>query len=110
MCLMELLEFSKQSDINHSDVICTVFNIPMTLGSFRTLNSQRWLNDEIINLYLGVTIRDLKCTDITLFSTFFFTKLVGLQNRGFDYDAVSKWTKTENIFEKRCVLILWEYM
>ncbi len=49
-------------------------------------------------------LRDSKRTDVTVFSTFFFTKLDVLYDN-FNYSAVARWTKNVDIFQQYLVLI-----
>jgi hypothetical protein len=74
--------------------------------NFLTLQPGRWVNDEIINLYLALVLREhtLLCLqDETkkpshIFGTTFFTKL--FEDDDFNYHLVARWTKrVGDIFE-----------
>lgn len=105
MELVQLLELVKSPTRTHdTECVCIVFNIPVNISSFRRLLSMGWLNDELINAYLGILKRDLNAKDVTLFNTFFFAKL-GALNKIFYFDAVSRWTKTVDIFQQNYLLV-----
>lgn len=57
------------------------------------------LNDEDINAYLS-TLQTKDPRRIVVFSTFFYTKLC---EEG--YSGVARWTKKENIFQKRLIIV-----
>ncbi|TKV96168.1 hypothetical protein SEVIR_9G411700v4 [Setaria viridis] len=71
-------------------------NIEVSKEKFQCLIPGRWLNDEVINLYLELLKerekrepkRFLKCH---FFNTFFYKKLACGKN-GYDYKSVKRWT------------------
>jgi len=71
-------------------------NIEVSKEKFQCLRRGRWLNDEVINLYLELLKerekrepkRFLKCH---FFNTFFYKKLACGKN-GYDYKSVKRWT------------------
>ncbi|XP_044479990.1 ubiquitin-like-specific protease ESD4 isoform X3 [Mangifera indica] len=75
--------------------------IDITGQVLQCLRPGAWLNDEVINVYLGL-LKDrekrdpqkfLKCH---YFSTFFYKKLVS-GNNGYDYKAVKRWTSIRKL-------------
>lgn len=71
-------------------------NIEVSKEKFQCLRPGRWLNDEVINLYLELLKerekkepeKFLKCH---FFNTFFYKKLACGKN-GYDYKSVKRWT------------------
>ncbi|KAJ1297178.1 hypothetical protein BS78_01G357800 [Paspalum vaginatum] len=71
-------------------------NIEISKEKFQCLRPGRWLNDEVINLYLELLKererrepkKFLKCH---FFNTFFYKKLACGKN-GYDYKSVKRWT------------------
>ncbi|XP_044500131.1 ubiquitin-like-specific protease ESD4 isoform X2 [Mangifera indica] len=76
-------------------------DIDITGQVLQCLRPGAWLNDEVINVYLGLLKerekRDpqkfLKCH---YFNTFFYKKLVS-GNNGYDYKAVKRWTSIRKL-------------
>ncbi|KAJ0035920.1 hypothetical protein Pint_24517 [Pistacia integerrima] len=76
-------------------------DIDITGQILQCLRPGAWLNDEVINVYLGLLKgrekRDpkkfLKCH---FFNTFFYKKLVS-GNKGYDFKAVKRWTSIKKL-------------
>jgi len=88
---------------NDSNILVTHknSNIDITGKILRCLKPGKWLNDEVINLYM-VLLKErearepkkfLKCH---FFNTFFFTKLVNSAT-GYNYGAVRRWTSMKRL-------------
>ncbi|XP_044486788.1 ubiquitin-like-specific protease ESD4 isoform X3 [Mangifera indica] len=76
-------------------------DIDITGHILQCLRPGAWLNDEVINVYLGL-LKDrerrdpqkfLKCH---FFNTFFYKKLVS-GNKGYDFKAVKRWTSIKKL-------------
>ncbi len=82
-------------------IVISKFGISMTVKSLCCLKKKKWLNDEIINFYMGMlSERHAEYKSINggrgqfFFSSYFMSNLI---DRG--YDGVSRWTKNVKIFE-----------
>ncbi|XP_043916648.1 sentrin-specific protease 2-like isoform X2 [Protopterus annectens] len=85
------------------EVLSTAFKLKITRSDIGTLRNSNWLNDEVINFYMNLIVERSKKPEFPntyAFSTFFFTKL----GSG-GYQAVRRWTKGVDLFEKEIVLI-----
>uniref|UniRef100_W5MTF9 SUMO specific peptidase 2 n=1 Tax=Lepisosteus oculatus TaxID=7918 RepID=W5MTF9_LEPOC len=92
--------------LGHGDpdkVLCSAFKLRITQRDLSTLREHNWLNDEVINFYMNLVMArsdregPLK---VYAFSTFFFPKLY---TGG--HEAVRRWTKTVDLFQKDIVLV-----
>ncbi|KAL0488418.1 hypothetical protein AKO1_015601 [Acrasis kona] len=93
---------------NSSQVICSAFGIDMKRSDLACLRRTEWLNDEVINFYLGLCIE--RCDNSLVpvpkchfFTTFFYTKLV--EKGSYNYANVRRWTKKVDLFSKDKVII-----
>lgn len=87
----------------------TVFGIPLTKESFRTLLPGKWLNDEIINGFVQLVRErhgcraDTAAGPLMVLNSFFLLRLL---HRGvYDYEGVRRWTRNVDIFKKDKVFI-----
>ncbi|XP_041120208.1 uncharacterized protein LOC121323295 [Polyodon spathula] len=71
----------------------------LTLEDLSTLDSQNWLNDQVINMY-GELVMDAVPNKVHFFNSFFHKQLV---TRG--YEGVKRWTKKVDLFSKSLLLI-----
>lgn len=68
-------------------------------SDMRKLRPGEWLNDEVVNLYMGLLQqRNTRRMDrgegrMHFFNTFFYEKLAG-GDAGYSYDAVQRWTRS----------------
>ncbi|XP_053568827.1 sentrin-specific protease 2 [Bombina bombina] len=85
------------------DVLSSAFKLKITRQDFWTLKNKHWLNDEIINFYVSLLVERSKQNGLPKlhsFSTFFYQKLLSG-----GYQAVRRWTKCVNLFEKDIILL-----
>ncbi|GBE61518.1 Ulp1 protease C-terminal catalytic domain-containing protein [Babesia ovata] len=91
-----------------SRVLADKFGIEMTRKHLRCLDGPHWLNDEVINFYLGlVQDRNDRLTGDGVagiprcfcFNTFFFNLLCGGDDptTNYNYSAVSRWTSRRKL-------------
>ena len=84
-----------------NEVLCSRFNIDMDRKRFRCLRSRQWLNDEVINYYMGLlqerSDKEAKSASggatqrrVWFASTFFLTKL---RENGYSFANVRRWTR-----------------
>jgi len=91
--------------LDETKVIANKFQINMTKTKITSLNKGTWLNDEVINYYLGILQErdNFLCTKYSYrkksyyFNSFFWTKLT--ENNEFNFDHVKRWTKSFCIFD-----------
>nr|XP_044999446.1 sentrin-specific protease 2-like [Jaculus jaculus] len=85
------------------EVLSTAFKLRITRADIRTLTSQQWLNDEVINFYMNLLVERNKkqgYAALHAFNTFFYPKL-----KYGGYWAVKRWTERVNLFEKELLLV-----
>lgn len=91
-------------------VLTEKYAIPITRTKLSALRPNKWLNDEIINFYMGLLQdRDALLCQINpsrnsshYFSSFFMSKVLDEHDtRVYTYSAVRRWTKKFDIFTKR---------
>ena len=92
-----------------TEVLCTRFNIEMERKHFRRLSSSEWLNDDVINYYIGL-LQERSDAEAAAASggatqrrvwfanTFFLTKL---RENGYCYDNVQRWTRKGSFTRER---------
>ncbi|XP_054653572.1 sentrin-specific protease 2 [Dunckerocampus dactyliophorus] len=98
-----------QSDPNL--VLSAAFKLRITQRDLATLQEGGWLNDEVINFYLSLVMK--QCSDpaagvrVYSFSTFFYPKLRGGGGAGQPggHAAVRRWTKVVDLFLYDLVLV-----
>lgn len=71
---------------NPDKTLVDAFKIELSNRDFLTLGPRKWLNDNVIDLYLNIVVSSLASLKTAVFTTHFFTKL---QNEG--YSAVRRW-------------------
>ena len=83
----------------------------VTRAAFYSLGDNRWLQDEVVNCYIGLLAgENRQCSsDCHFFNASFYRKLAEYRHRdgsvGYSYDRVARWTKKVNLFSKRLVII-----
>ncbi|XP_041117533.1 sentrin-specific protease 2-like isoform X2 [Polyodon spathula] len=88
---------------NPDEVLSSSFKLRITRRDLSTLTHQSWLNDEVINFYMNLLVARSEqegCRRVYAFSTFFIPKL-----RTGGYQAVRRWTKGVDLFEKDIILV-----
>merc|ERR1711916_286275 len=83
-------------------VISEFDNHSITVRDIRCLSPRTWLNDEVINFYMGIlqkrsNVRKRKANGELFFNTFFFTTLSGGETNQYNYNKVRRWTKRKKI-------------
>lgn len=71
---------------NPDKTLVDAFKIELSNRDFLTLGPRKWLNDNVIDLYLNIVVSSLATHKSAVFTTHFFTKL---QSEG--YSAVRRW-------------------
>lgn len=71
---------------NPDKTLVDAFKIELSNRDFLTLGPRKWLNDNVIDLYLNIVVSTLATHKSAVFTTHFFTKL---QSEG--YSAVRRW-------------------
>ncbi|XP_039612283.1 sentrin-specific protease 2 isoform X1 [Polypterus senegalus] len=100
------MEDEVQKALSHSnpdEVLSSAFKQRITCRDLQTLGHQRWLNDEVINFYMNLLITRSEQEGglkVYAFNTFFFPKLCAG-----GYQAVRRWTKGMDIFEKDVIFV-----
>ena len=85
-------------------------NIPVTRRDIATIRPDKWLNDEVINLFMKLLdARSQAATDAALpkcyfAQTNFYTKLAEGPN-GYCYKDVRRWTKKVDVFTKDLLIV-----
>eukprot|EP00602_Paraphysomonas_sp_CaronLab_P000220 CAMPEP_0185030244 /NCGR_PEP_ID=MMETSP1103-20130426/17070_1 /TAXON_ID=36769 /ORGANISM="Paraphysomonas bandaiensis, Strain Caron Lab Isolate" /LENGTH=521 /DNA_ID=CAMNT_0027565287 /DNA_START=187 /DNA_END=1752 /DNA_ORIENTATION=+ len=96
----------------HDDtVIIEKFKIPITRLKLSCLLPNTWLNDEVINFYMQLLMernssqcaKNPNMRSSHYFNSFFIDRL--MENGGYSYNLVRRWTKKFDIFEKEKVFI-----
>jgi len=88
---------------NERRVLIEEYNIPITVRDLRTLQGLNWLNDEVINFYMGMIVKRSEGPDfpkVFAFSTFFYPKLI---DGG--HASVKRWSKKVDLFSCSMVFI-----
>ncbi|XP_018586644.1 sentrin-specific protease 3-like [Scleropages formosus] len=96
-------------EVDRYQVVITAAHLPcftvthnrhmLTLDDLTTLDSQNWVNDQVINMY-GELIMEAVNHKAHFFNTFFYNQLA---TRG--YEGVKRWTKNVDLFSKTLLLI-----
>ncbi|KAL4608197.1 sentrin-specific protease 3-like [Arapaima gigas] len=71
----------------------------LTLDDLTTLESENWVNDQVINMY-GELIMEAVDHEVHFFNSFFYRQLV---TKG--YEGVKRWTKNVDLFSKTLLLV-----
>ncbi|NWI06938.1 SENP2 protease, partial [Tichodroma muraria] len=85
------------------DILSKAFKLTVTREDICTLQPQGWLNDRIMNFYMGLLVERSKKEGypaVYAFNTFFYSKLSSTSHKG-----VKKWTKGVDIFEHDVILV-----
>ncbi|XP_063194843.1 sentrin-specific protease 2-like [Chroicocephalus ridibundus] len=85
------------------EILSSAFKLRVTRQDVHTLRKLCWLNDEVINFYMGlVTERSKKegYPSVHAFSSFFYEKLASG-----GYKAVGRWTRRVDLFNKDIILV-----
>ncbi|XP_074429640.1 sentrin-specific protease 2-like [Larus michahellis] len=85
------------------EVMSSAFKLRVTCQDIRTLRSLCWLNDEVINFYMGLVMERSKKAgypSVHAFSSFFYEKLTSG-----GYEAVGRWTRHVDLFQKDIILV-----
>ena len=83
----------------------------VTRAAFYSLGDNRWLQDEVVNCYIGLlAAENRQCSsDCHFFNASFYRKLAEYRSMdgsvGYSYDRVARWTKRVNLCSKRLVII-----
>ena len=105
----------KKKDEEKQEILAICkFSIDMTVHKLRCLRRRTWLNDEVVNFYMCLlqersnihvskskgnpSYRPLQLRSSHFFNSFFMYKL--LDEKGYNYEFVRRWTKKFNVFEK----------
>ncbi|XP_074429645.1 sentrin-specific protease 2-like [Larus michahellis] len=85
------------------EVMSSAFKLRVTRQDIRTLGNLCWLNDEVINFYMGLVMERSKKAgypSVHAFSSFFYEKLTSG-----GYEAVGRWTRHVDLFHKDIILV-----
>lgn len=85
------------------EILSSAYNLQITRRDIQTLETGQWLNDEVINFYMNLLVQRNDSEGypaLHVFSTFFYPKL----KQG-GYNAVKRWTRRINLFEKEIILV-----
>ncbi|XP_063183859.1 sentrin-specific protease 2-like [Chroicocephalus ridibundus] len=85
------------------EVMSSAFKLRVTRQDIRTLRNLCWLNDEVINFYMGLVMERSKkegYPSVHAFSSFFYEKLTSG-----GYQAVGRWTRRVDLFHKDIILV-----
>ncbi|XP_062355125.1 sentrin-specific protease 2 [Cinclus cinclus] len=85
------------------DILSRAFKLTVTREDICTLQPRGWLNDRIMNFYMGLLVERSKKEGypaVYAFNTFFYSKLSSANHKG-----VKKWTKGVDIFEHDVILV-----
>ncbi|MES1921875.1 hypothetical protein MHBO_003410 [Bonamia ostreae] len=78
-------------------------NFLVTFNDMQCLNPGKWLNDEIINFYMGLLQKRSDERMVVrkerdfFFNTFFYTTLTGNNMSSYHYNNVRRWTKRKKV-------------
>lgn len=105
-CVDDALDWRKARRAPH-EVLVLVRDQPITRKTMSRMRAGEWLNDELINGYLGLlgqccATPDMKRAGVHVMSTYFYAKLAGAS--GYNYEGVRRWTK--NVELRKCLLVL----
>ncbi|XP_074429643.1 sentrin-specific protease 2-like [Larus michahellis] len=85
------------------EIMSSAFKLRVTRQDIRTLGNLCWLNDEVINFYMGLVMERSKKAgypSVHAFSSFFYEKLTSG-----GYEAVGRWTRRVDLFHKDIILV-----
>uniref|UniRef100_A0A8D2MIW7 Ubiquitin-like protease family profile domain-containing protein n=1 Tax=Zonotrichia albicollis TaxID=44394 RepID=A0A8D2MIW7_ZONAL len=85
------------------DILSRAFKLTVTREDICTLQPLGWLNDRIMNFYMGLLVERSKKEGypaVYAFNTFFYSKLSSTSHKG-----VKKWTKDVDIFEHDVIFV-----
>ncbi|NXU68572.1 SENP2 protease, partial [Horornis vulcanius] len=85
------------------DILSRAFKLTVTREDIYTLQPKGWLNDKIMNFYMGLLMERSKKEGypaVYAFNTFFYVKLSSTSHR-----EVKRWTQGVNIFEHDIIFV-----
>ncbi|NXN68022.1 SENP2 protease, partial [Himantopus himantopus] len=85
------------------EIMSSAFKLKVTREDIHTLRNLCWLNDEVINFYMGLVMERGKKEEyptVHAFSTFFYPKLISG-----GYAAVRRWTRGVDLFKQDIILV-----
>ncbi|NWY58686.1 SENP2 protease, partial [Chionis minor] len=88
---------------NPAEIMSSAFKLNVTREDIHTLRNLCWLNDEVINFYLGLVMERSKKEEyiaVHAFSTFFYDRLISG-----GYKAVQRWTRNVDLFKQDIILV-----
>jgi Ulp1 family protease len=98
---------------NKQKILFEKYNVDITGEKLQCLKDGEWLNDEVINFYMGMLkekddSKENSSETSFYLSTFFMTKLIEKRNgqATYTYKNVERWTKKCNIFDMEKIFIL----
>jgi Ulp1 family protease len=99
------------TDENKKEILFQKYNVDITGEKLQCMKDGEWLNDEVINFYMGMLkekdSKENSSETSFYFSTFFMTKLIEKRNgqATYTYKNVERWTKKCNIFDMEKIFI-----
>lgn len=88
---------------NSTDVIVTGFGLQITRGDINTLSGLNWINDEIINFYMNLSIQRGSLDGfpkVYAMNSFFYPKLLSS-----GYSGVKRWTAKIDLLSCELIVI-----
>ncbi|KAM6389031.1 sentrin-specific protease 2 isoform 1-T1 [Pluvialis apricaria] len=85
------------------EIMSSAFKLKVTREDIHTLRNLCWLNDEVVNFYMGLVMERGKKEEypaVHAFSTFFYPKLISG-----GYEAVRRWTRSVDLFKQDIILV-----
>ncbi|XP_074448963.1 sentrin-specific protease 2-like isoform X1 [Larus michahellis] len=85
------------------EILSSAFKLRVTRQDVHTLRKLCWLNDEVINFYMGLVMERSKregYPSVHAFSSFFYEKLASG-----GYKAVGRWTRRVDLFQRDIILV-----
>lgn len=81
-------------------------SIRLLEGDLDTLETEQYVNDNIINFYLRYLLESQKMGEtVHVFNSFFYISLAGTSARTVNYERVQSWTRKVDIFAKESLLV-----
>jgi hypothetical protein len=71
----------------------------------KRLDDKTYLNDTLLEVFPKIWAEQFPSASIHTFSSFFFTKLCGEDLDAFKYKDVERWTKDNDIFKKKVLIV-----
>jgi sentrin-specific protease 7 len=99
---IEVIDIDSDNDENQQEsdpiMIKNLFSVTIKESDYRRLDPQIYLNDNLIDFFLGNTIKNKK--DFYAFNSFFYTTLI---DQGFE--KIQKWYRNIDLFKKKYWII-----